>query len=310
MARPDRYWLRGLILTLGLYVLVSVAITESFGLFFFVMLGTLALSVTLFYWLFPGSHFTTIALANFLSIYACLYAFFVESNFATAMPWAVRIAFLLPIGAYFAGVALHRESIHLLVRHEAESRVHYSPRVFIWLVPVFAVGIATFLLPHRGYTPETISIFLVLSMALIGVLVFVVSRDVTAFLLETGLLFEEFFDQATALLAPTLAFFTYYTFVIIVFGCIYRIVDRVIPGVHFVVFGVERDISFLESLYFSIITLSTVGYGDLVPLSPLIRAIASLQIVIGVWLIIFGFSEVLRYARERDWRDQRRHGRH
>ena len=310
MARPDRYWLRGLILTLGLYVLVSVAITESFGLFFFVMLGALGLSVTLFYWLFPGSHLTTIALANFLSIYACLFTFFVESNFAPASPWAVRIAFLLPIGAYFAGVALRRESIHLLVRHEAESRVHYSPRLFIWLVPVFAVGIATFLLPHRGYTPETISIFLVLSMSLIGVLVFVVSRDVTAFLLETGLLFEEFFDQATALLAPTLAFFTYYTFVIIVFGCIYRIVDHVIPGEHFVVFGTERDISFLESLYFSIITLSTVGYGDLVPLSPLIRAIASLQIVIGVWLIIFGFSEVLRYARERDWRDQRRHGRH
>jgi uncharacterized membrane protein len=42
----------------------------------------------------------------------------------------------------------------------------------------------------------------------------------------------------------------------------------------------------------------------------ILRAIASLQIVIGVWLIIFGFSEVLRYARERDWRDERRHGHH
>jgi len=201
-------------------------------------------------------------------------------------------------------------AIRLLVRHEADSRVHYSPRLFIWLIPVFAVGIATFVLPHQGYSAETVSVFLVVSMALIGILVFAVSRDVTAFLLETGLLFEEFFDQATALLAPTLAFFTYYTFVVIVFGCIYRIVDRLIPGLHFVVSGVQRDISFLESLYFSIITLSTVGYGDLLPFSPLVRAIAALQIVIGVWLIIFGFSEVLRYARERDWRDQRRHGRH
>ncbi|WP_340119993.1 ion channel [Pelagibius sp. 7325] len=310
MARPDRYWLNGLVLTLGLYVLVSVAIADTFGLFFFLMLGALALSVTLFYWLFPGSHFTTIALANFLSIYACLFTFFVDSNFAAAEDWAVRIAFLLPIAAFVAGVALRREAIRLLVRHEAESRVHYSPRLFIWLVPVFAVGLATFVLPHQAYSAQTIGILLVVSMALIGVLVFAVSRDVTAFLLETGLLFEEFFDQATALLAPTLAFFTYYTFVIIVFGCIYRIVDRLIPGTHFVVFGIERDISFLESLYFSIITLSTVGYGDLLPLSPLVRAIAALQIVIGVWLIIFGFSEVLRYARERDWRDQRRHGRH
>jgi len=310
MVKPDRYWLRGLATTLGLYVLVSVAITDSFGLFFFVMLGVLAVSVTLFYWLFPGSHFTTIALANFLSIYACLFIFFVESNFAAASAWAVRVAFVLPIAAYIAGVSLRRESIHRLVRHEGDSRVHYSPRLFLWLVPVFAVGIASFLLPHREYDPQTISIFLIASMGLIGVLVFLVSRDVTAFLLETGLLFEEFFDQAFALLAPTLAFFTYYSFVVIVFACFYRIIDRLIPGVHFMVIGVGRDISFLESLYFSIITLSTVGYGDLVPASSLVRAVASLQIVIGVWLIIFGFSEVLRYARNRDRRDERRHERH
>lgn len=310
MAKPDRYWLRGLMLTLGLYVLVSVAVTDTLDLFLFVMLGALGVSVTLFYWLFPGSHFTTIALANFLSIYACLYTFFVESNFATAGDWAIRISFVLPIAAFIGGVALHREEIYRLVRHESDSRVHYAPRLFLWLVPVFAVGMASFLLPHQSYSPQTISVFLVLSMAVIATLVFVVSRDVTAFLLETGLLFEEFFEQASALLAPTLAFFTYYSFVVVVFGCFYRIIDKLIPGPHFTIIGVDREITFLEGMYFSIITLSTVGYGDLVPASSLVRAVASLQIVIGVWLIIFGFSEVLRYARERDWRDQRRRGRH
>lgn len=67
MARPDRYWLRGLFLPLGLYVLASLAIAEPFGLFFFIMLGVVALSVTLFYWLFTHSHFTTFALTNVLS---------------------------------------------------------------------------------------------------------------------------------------------------------------------------------------------------------------------------------------------------
>jgi voltage-gated potassium channel len=310
VARPDRYWLRGLTLTLGLYVLVSVAITGGFGLFLLVMLAALALSVTLFYWMFPGSHFTTIALANFLSIYACLFAFFVETNFATAGPWAVRLSFLLPIVAFDLGVALRHVQIRLLVSHEAEGRIHYSPRLFLWLVPVFAVGVVSFVIPHRDFEPESVGLLLLASMGLIGILVFAVSRDVTAFLLETGLLFEEFFEQVTSLLAPTLAFFTYYTFVIIVFACLYRIVGMVIPGDHFAVVGVMREISFLESLYFSIITLSTVGYGDLVPASALVRAIAALQIVIGVWLIIFGFSEVLRYARERDWREERRRGRH
>ena len=309
MARPDRYWLRGLVLTLTLYVLVSAAISDTFGLYAFVMLGVVSLSVVLFYRLFPGSHFTTIALANFLSLYTCLFVFFVEASFPAAGDWPIRLAFVLPIAAFIAGVCLRREEIHKLVQHESDSRVPYAPRLLLWLVPVFAVGLASFLLPARGFDSQTVGLLLMLSMALIAGVVFVVSRDVTAFLLKTGLLFEEFFDQAAALLAPTLAFFTYYSFVVVVFGCFYRIVDRVVPGTHFLVAGEERGLHFLEAMYFSIITLSTVGYGDLVPASLLVRAVASLQIVIGVWLIIFGFSEVLRYAREKDQRERQRRGR-
>jgi hypothetical protein len=55
---------------------------------------------------------------------------------------------------------------------------------------------------------------------------------------------------------------------------------------------------------------STVACGDLVPASALVRrAIVALQFVTGVCLIIFGFSGVLGCARERDWREERRHGR-
>ena len=298
MQKPDRYWLPGAVLTLGLYVLVSSAVQDEFGVFFFVMLGTLVTCVAMFHRLFPGSRFTTIALANFLSVYICIFVFFVTANFDPAAPWAVRLAYVLPIFAYIAGVWLRRGSIHRLVRHEGGTRLHYSPRVFFWLIPVFVVGFASFLVPHQGFENDTVSLLLVASMAMIAVLVLVVSRDVTAFLLETGLLFEDFFVQSRALAAPTLAFFTYYSFVVIVFATVYRIVGRAIPGPHFLFAGEPQEIDFIESLYFSIITLSTVGYGDLVPASMAVRAIASLQIVIGVWLIIFGFSEVLRYARE------------
>ena len=61
----------------------------------------------------------------------------------------------------------------------------------------------------------------------------------------------------------------------------------------------DRDITFPESVYFSIITLSTVGYGDVVPYSDLVRIIVASEIVFGVLLILFGFSEILRYSRER-----------
>ena len=42
----------------------------------------------------------------------------------------------------------------------------------------------------------------------------------------------------------------------------------------------------------------------------IVRAIAALQIVAGMRPIIFGLPEVLRYPRERDWREQRRYGHH
>lgn len=87
MARPDRYWLRGLTLTLGLYVLVSVAVADTYGHFFFVMPVALALSMTLLYGLFPGGPFTTIALANFLSIYACLFALSEALRYTRERDW-------------------------------------------------------------------------------------------------------------------------------------------------------------------------------------------------------------------------------
>jgi voltage-gated potassium channel len=62
--------------------------------------------------------------------------------------------------------------------------------------------------------------------------------------------------------------------------------------------GEPRDLSFTESLHFSIITLSTVGYGDIVPLSAPVRLIVGMEIICGVLLLLFGFSEIITYSRE------------
>ena len=63
--------------------------------------------------------------------------------------------------------------------------------------------------------------------------------------------------------------------------------------------GETLDLSFTECLYFSIITLSTVGYGDLVPLSPLVRLVVGVEIICGVLLLLFGFSEIISYSRDK-----------
>jgi voltage-gated potassium channel len=54
----------------------------------------------------------------------------------------------------------------------------------------------------------------------------------------------------------------------------------------------------IESIYFSIGTISTVGYGDIIPYSNFARVLSSFEVFCGIMLLLFGVSEMLEYARE------------
>jgi voltage-gated potassium channel len=64
--------------------------------------------------------------------------------------------------------------------------------------------------------------------------------------------------------------------------------------------GRPRDITFPESLYFSLVTLSTVGYGDIQPHTGFARLITAIEILLGVLLLLFGFSAIISHRS--DWR--------
>ena len=85
----------------------------------------------------------------------------------------------------------------------------------------------------------------------------------------------------------------------IVFAGVYRVLDKLGDASHFSIHGVVRDITYAESLYFSIITMATVGYGDITPVTNVARLIAAVEVVLGVLLLLFGFSEIMSYMRER-----------
>jgi voltage-gated potassium channel len=60
----------------------------------------------------------------------------------------------------------------------------------------------------------------------------------------------------------------------------------------------------IESLgtaaYFSIVTIATVGYGDIQPASGWARLLACAEILIGVAYTVFFFSVIAGFLRERD----------
>jgi len=114
------------------------------------------------------------------------------------------------------------------------------------------------------------------------------------------LLFDQFFVRTGRLFRPAFAFFTLYSFIVIVFAMIFRIMDRLAAEPIFLIEGARGAISFSDSLYFSLITMSTVGYGDITPAGEAVRVVAAIEVLLGILLFLFGFAEIMRYVREAD----------
>ena len=298
--RADNRRLLGAMLATGAMVLlISLSVADKADFFVFVVLAVISASVAFFFTVFPGSRFFVIALANFLAVYTCIYVVFVETNFDAVIAPAGQIAYILPILGFMAGTWLRRAAIReIVVSHRVQEGSKFR-RGLPWVLPLALIGAATFAVPGQALDAEAESYVLLGAMAVIALVVFAVSSNVSAFLLDTGLVFEAFFMRVQGLYIPAFAFLTFYSINVIVFASFYRILDRFSDSHQFAIDGAARDITFQESLYFSIVTLSTVGYGDIVPVSSALRALSAVQIVLGVLFLLFGFSEIMSYSKER-----------
>ena len=297
MKRPKHLHLAPVAFSVGLISLISLAVGAHL-VYSLITLATVAAGALTFYAVFPGSRFFAIAFGNALAVYACIFIFLAEANFRTVDSGWLQVGFALPILAFLGGAWFRRDEIQTLLESPRLRDERHFGRLFLWLIPMAAIGASTFPLSELAQSTGTITLVFFAAMGLTSLIVLVVSGAVCTFLLDTGLVFEDFFKRMAALVIPAFAFFTFYSLIVIVFAAIYRLVDRYTAGPHFLINGDARDLSFTDSLHFSIITLSTVGYGDLVPLSPLVRLIVGLQIICGVLLLLFGFSEIISYSRE------------
>jgi voltage-gated potassium channel len=280
-------------LLLGLIALAIGGESPAIAVWAIVSAATLAIT---FHFLLPGGAFFTFIFSNCIGIYACLYVFLYEANFSAAPSIFIQAGFILPLASFALGVVIRRAAIRRVV---LERHTHIDTEIthaLIWIAPLIAVGVASFVFPLSQLSSTEQGWVLVLAMLLIGLLAVMASRDIAVFLIDTGILFEDFSDNAKRLIKPAFAFFTWYSLLVIVFACLYTIIDRYSSASQFSISDELRDITFAEALYVSVVTLSTVGYGDIVPHAPAVRILVASEIFVGILLILFGVQAVLAVA--------------
>jgi voltage-gated potassium channel len=295
------YWVSELArvtLPLALVALVAAAVAGVTSPLFFAMVLSAGLVIAVIRALFPAGRLFPVAFASLLAVYATIFSLFVEEIFRGIGDAFLVVGFCLPIFVFVVGCWLRRDQIRVLVAHPAISSEQRVLRAAVWLVPVFFIGAIVILLSRTVGSVLNMDMVFLGAMSLIGLIVLTVSRDVAVFLVDAGLLFKEFFRRVSRLVIPAFAFVTFYSLLVILFASAYRLISVYIPESHFNVGGALRGLSFSESIYFSIGTISTVGYGDIIPYSNLARVLSSFEIFCGIMLLLFGVSELLEYARE------------
>ena len=292
--RRQRFLL-SLVFTGVMLTLVSAATAGEFNLRLVSVLVSVAAMGGAFYQMFPSGRFFAVVLTNMVVIYAVAFTFIVAANFQFVSEWAQLVGFPLPLAGFLLGSFVQRQQIRRIVR-AANNGEPVEKASKTWLWPVLGVVALTFFEPGERISQAQQDALFLAQIAIITVVVATLSRDVCAFIVHTGAVFSDFFESMARLSVPAFAFLTMYSLNVIVFACIYRIYDLVTAESLFSIGGEQRTIDFMEAIYFSIVTVSTVGYGDLLPLADGVRMLTSLQILLSVVLMLFGFAEIMRHS--------------
>jgi voltage-gated potassium channel len=294
-SRFDLTWTRSLGFTVLLVGLVAAAIGADWGVTV-ASVATSAIGFGFFYLVFPnGAHFG-MTVANFLAIYACLFEFFRSANFADAPRPLTMVSLSLPVAAFLATCFLRRRLVRALIRARRVRDITHLPRLSRWFFGALIIGAASFGLPRLALDPVAQGVTLLASMVAISLFVALSLRDVVLIMVDVAIVFEGVAARIDRLIMPMVAFLTFYALIVVVFGCLYRIADITTPVPQFALHGQPARITFLDAQYYSVATITTLGFGDIAPSSLLVRALTGLEVVSGVLMLLFGFSEIMRSA--------------
>ena len=299
-AAPDddgRVSLSGIVYTVLLLALITTALHIDSLLMSSAVVASAAAVAGIVHRCLPDSPILPLVLANAIGVYACAFVFVVEILFPETGDLVAFGSYIIPLIGFIAGLLVSRNRTSASTSDIDGRAILDGGTIWCGLsVAIIASSVA--LLHIEGFDGMFATLALIgFAIGLSGV-AYLSSQAIADFMTETGDLFRDFFATIRELVRPAYAFFTFYLLFVIVFASLYSIIDYISMAPHFSIQGEIRDISFLEAIYFSLITFSTVGYGDMTPVSHAVRIVVTIQVLTGVVLTLFGFFAIMNYRTD------------
>ncbi|MDN3564908.1 potassium channel family protein [Paeniroseomonas aquatica] len=295
--RTPRGFLSALGLSLVLMLLVAGGIADRGGAFPLVVLGSSAAAIGALYLLFPHGPAFSLGTANGLAMYACLYVVLGRAGFPGAAGWARGIGFILPVASFVGACWLRRATLAAWAQEEQAADLAHLPRFARWLAVIGVVGVVSLAFPINRLDETGQGLALIGAMGVIAVVSAVAVGDVVRLLVDIAVIFRAVTLRLSRLAVPIAAYSSLWALLTVVFGCLYRIADGLSSAPLFNSTHGPIHVGFSDALHFSVVTLSTVGYGDILPSDDGIRLLASIQMLLAQLLLLFGFFEIMRGSR-------------
>jgi hypothetical protein len=281
-------------LTFSLMLLVAGGVADRGLLFPVAVLAGSGGALAVLYALFPhGPHFA-LGAANGLAMYICLYVVLGRAGFPGAQEWARLVGFLLPVFGFVLACWWRRPELGMAAEGEETPDLDHLPRFARWLLTTGVVGLVALALPIGRLDAVGQSFSLIGAMLLIAAISATAVGDVVRLLVDVAYIFESVARRVAHLAVPIAAYSSLYALITVIFGCAYRIADGVSNGPLFAGTAGPIRLGFPDAMHFSVVTLSSVGYGDLLPVDDGIRVLASIEMLLSQLLLLFGFAEIMR----------------
>jgi hypothetical protein len=258
------------------------------------VLGSAALGFGVLFALFPrGLDFALGAGIGFAT-YAALFTVLGRSAFPDAPGAAVGAAFFLPVAAFLTAVIRRRAPLRLIVERGDVPDERHLRRIGHYFLVIAVIGAASLSLPVNRLPPEGQGMALLAGTGLIGVVSARAVRELVRLLVDMAQLMDALSRRAVALVVPIAAYAALFSLITIVFACLFRIADGLSRQSLFAGPDGPIRLGFRDALHFSVVTISTVGYGDIWPTDDGARLLSAVEMLTGQILLLFGFYEITR----------------